>query len=66
MIRNPVTLNLLFQGLDVVLRWPPLLCDAEVDELIAFLDALTSPSLGRLEQTIPTAVPSGLPVDRLP
>ena len=66
LIRDPATLNLLFQGLDVALRWPPLLSTGEVDELVAFLDALTSPSLGRLEQTIPAAVPSGLPIDRLP
>ena len=39
------------------------LSDAEVAALLAFLEALTSPSALDLEHTIPAAVPSGLPVD---
>jgi cytochrome c peroxidase len=39
------------------------LTDAEVQALLAFLEALTSPSAIDLSHTIPSAVPSGLPVD---
>jgi ubiquinone/menaquinone biosynthesis C-methylase UbiE len=38
--------------------------DGEVAALLAFLEALTSPTLGHLEAVVPAAVPSGLPVDR--
>ena len=40
----------------------PALTDAEVATLLAFLDALTSPSAMDLSHTIPESVPSGLPV----
>lgn len=36
---------------------------AEFRELMAFLDALTSPSLSDMSSTVPLTVPSGLPVD---
>lgn len=39
------------------------LSDAEVAALLAFLEALTSPSATDLAHTIPDSVPSGLPVD---
>jgi hypothetical protein len=38
------------------------LTDAEMDSLMAFLHALTSPSALDLSHTIPASVPSGLPV----
>jgi cytochrome c peroxidase len=38
------------------------LSDAEMRALLAFLDALTSPSALDLSHTIPDSVPSGLPV----
>jgi len=38
------------------------LTDAEVAQLLAFLEALTSPSAADLGHTIPQSVPSGLPV----
>jgi cytochrome c peroxidase len=38
------------------------LSDEEIDFLIAFLDSLTSPNALDLSNTIPTSVPSGLPV----
>lgn len=43
----------------------PALDDAQVDDLIAFLEALGDSSLQPLERWIPDTVPSGLPVDRL-
>jgi cytochrome c peroxidase len=41
----------------------PKLSDAEVADLLAFLKALESPSLSRLDTNKPDTVPSGLPVD---
>ena len=38
------------------------LTDAEVAALIAFLEALTSPTATDLSHVIPDTVPSGLPV----
>jgi len=37
--------------------------DDEFNDLIAFLKALTSPSLDKLIQLVPAEVPSGLPVE---
>jgi hypothetical protein len=42
---------------------PPLdLSDGEVAEIVSFLKALTDPAANDLGGTIPTSVPSGLPV----
>jgi cytochrome c peroxidase len=38
------------------------LSDEEMQQLLAFLDSLTSPSALDLNHTIPSSVPSGLPV----
>ncbi|WP_299726920.1 cytochrome c peroxidase [uncultured Tateyamaria sp.] len=43
---------------------PITLSDAEVDDLLAFLNALTDPQSIRGAFGIPDAVPSGLPIDR--
>ena len=42
---------------------PQELSDAEVDDLLAFLRALTDPSSQDLAQLVPAHVPSGLPVE---
>jgi cytochrome c peroxidase len=42
------------------------LSDAEVDDLVAFLEALTDPSARDMSDTIPEGVPSGHPVDGRP
>lgn len=49
-------------GLAPQLTPPIQLNDREVDELVAFLASLTSPTLFELEDTIPASVPSGCPV----
>jgi len=41
---------------------PPVLTEAEVDDIIDFLYALTDPSAGDLRKTVPQRVPSGLPL----
>jgi cytochrome c peroxidase len=40
------------------------LTDEEVDDLVAFLEALTDPATEDLSREIPDEVPSGLPVDK--
>lgn len=42
---------------------PTNLSDEQVDDLLAFLDALTDPASRDLSDTVPDRVPSGLPVD---
>ena len=48
--------------LDPLLQVPADLSDEEVDQLLAFLAALTDPAAKDLTKTIPERVPSGLPV----
>ncbi|APD88269.1 hypothetical protein BM527_16425 [Alteromonas sp. Mex14] len=42
----------------------PTLTDQEIEQLVAFLESLTSPSTNDLTHLVPDSVPSGLPVDR--
>ncbi len=48
--------------LDPLLQVPADLSDNEMDQLLAFLEALTDPAAKDLRKTIPQRVPSGLPV----
>ncbi len=41
---------------------PQVLTEAEIDDLMDFLFALTDPSAGDLKKVVPTRVPSGLPI----
>ena len=41
---------------------PPVLSEAQVDDIMDFLHALTDPSAGDLRGGVPTRVPSGLPL----
>ena len=41
---------------------PPVLTDAQLADVMAFLAALTSPSAADLSGLTPASVPSGLPV----
>ena len=50
-------------NLSPVLTPPIRLNNREVDDIVAFLASLTSPTLFMLEDTIPASVPSGCPVD---
>jgi cytochrome c peroxidase len=43
---------------------PTALTDAEVSDILAFLDALTDPTSLEGRLGIPESVPSGLPIDR--
>lgn len=50
-------------NLDPIFNQPIRLNNRDLDELVAFLASLTSPTLFNLEDTIPASVPSGCPVD---
>ena len=50
--------------IDPLLATPLELTEGEVQDLLAFLHALTSPSAGDLSGTVPAAVPSGLLIEK--
>jgi len=52
----------MLETLDPLVATPRDLTDEELDQLIAFLNALTSPSAVDLSDLVPETVPSGLPV----
>ena len=52
----------ILKTLDARLATPPVLTDAQLADLMAFLAALTSPSAADLSDLVPASVPSGLPV----
>ncbi len=56
------TLNGIIEWLDPVIAESPALTNEEVADLLAFLEALTSPTAQDWEQFVPDSVPSGLPV----
>lgn len=56
--RDPLLASVSLE-LDVV----PALSDSQIDQLVAFLDALTDPAATALDALVPESVPSGLPVD---
>ncbi|MDX1478742.1 MAG: cytochrome c peroxidase [Saprospiraceae bacterium] len=51
-------------SLDPQLRNPTALTEAEIDDLVAFLSALTDNSIYRVAESLIDSVPSGLPVDQ--
>lgn len=61
---DEVTFTMLLDTLDPLVSTPIMLTEAEVDDLLAFLDALTDPAAVDLSHLAPTAVPSGLTLDR--
>ena len=52
----------LLQNIDPRIARPIHLTDGEVDDLVAFMKALTSPTARNLEHIVPESVPSGLPI----
>ena len=60
------TIAAVTENLDPLLPIGEELTDDQVDDLMAFLFSLTSPSVDRLSQLVPASVPSGLEVDELP
>jgi cytochrome c peroxidase len=56
------TIAAMMETLDESLKNPREFTDEEVEQLLAFLEALTSPSVSYLSDEIPAEVPSGLPI----
>ncbi|MCO6449510.1 MAG: VCBS repeat-containing protein [Caldilineales bacterium] len=56
----------ILRDLDLMMAQPIELSESEIADLMAFLEALTSPSAIDLCDLIPDSVPSGLPVDSAP
>jgi cytochrome c peroxidase len=52
----------MLETLDARVAEPRELSDEEISQLMAFLNALTSPSAVDLSYLVPESVPSGLPV----
>jgi cytochrome c peroxidase len=59
---DAATIDAILANLDADVATPHHLSDAEVDDLLSFLNALTDPAAADLSADIPDAVPSGLPV----
>ncbi len=57
------TIQMLSENLAQQVATPSQLSDGEVEQLLSFLHALTSPSATDLVDLVPTTVPSGLPVN---
>lgn len=56
------SLDAMAATLDPSVRSPLALSDAEVADMVVFLRSLTDPAARNLAHTIPSTVPSGLPV----
>jgi len=59
---DPDVINAILTNLDPLVAKPLKLSDTQVNEVLAFLEALTDPAAADLRGNIPDAVPSGLPV----
>jgi cytochrome c peroxidase len=60
---DEASINAVLQTLDPRVKMPLELSESEFSDLMAFLNALTSPSALDLRMDIPLSVPSGLPID---
>lgn len=61
---DSATIEEVLSTLDGRLRTPLELDEAEIRDLVAFLESLTDPSARDLRELVPLTVPSGLPVER--
>jgi len=59
---DEATQQAILETLDPIMLTPLELSDAQISDLLAFLQTLTSPSAIDLSADIPASVPSGLPV----
>lgn len=60
---DEATIQWTLATLDPLIQQVPELTDEEVDQLVAFLEALTDPAAVDMRHLIPATVPSGLPVE---
>lgn len=56
------TIAAILANLDPAVAEPRRLSDAQVGEIVAFLESLSDPAAGDMSRDIPSSVPSGLPV----
>jgi cytochrome c peroxidase len=56
---SPAITNAIAKAIEIE---PKVLSESEIDDLMDFLNALTDPSAGDLRKSVPTRVPSGLPL----
>lgn len=59
---DAATIAAILANLDPAVAEPRRLSDAQVADIIAFLESLTDPAAGDLSRDVPSSVPSGLPV----
>ena len=59
---DPATIAAILASLDPAVAAPHRLSDAQVADIVAFLESLTDPAAGDLSRDVPAEVPSGLPV----
>lgn len=57
---DPEVIKMVKKTMPAELKMPTYFTDEEVDDLVAFLKSMTSPSARNLESAIPESVPSGL------
>lgn len=62
LVVKPALMEEMIQSIDPLAAEAPVLSDAELALLMAFLEALTDPAAADLSHVIPETVPSGLPV----
>ncbi len=63
-VTDPEVLRAMLDSMDPLVETPRALSDEQIDQIIAFLHALTDPRAhDGLPSTIPLSVPSGLPLD---
>ncbi|HWC45009.1 MAG TPA: cytochrome-c peroxidase, partial [Casimicrobiaceae bacterium] len=59
---DPATIDAILAATSPIIRQPLGLSDAEIHQLVAFLQSLTDPAARDLSAMIPASVPSGLPI----
>jgi cytochrome c peroxidase len=62
LVVKPAAMEEMVASIDPLVAEAPALSDAEITQIMAFLEALTDPAAADLSHVIPAAVPSGLPV----
>jgi cytochrome c peroxidase len=59
---DPATINAILAATSPIIRQPLGLTDAEIHQLVAFLQSLTDPAARDMSALVPASVPSGLPL----
>ncbi|HSN75189.1 MAG TPA: FG-GAP-like repeat-containing protein [Anaerolineae bacterium] len=62
LVVKPAVMEEMVESIDPLVAEAPTLTDAEIGQIMAFMEALTDPAAADLSHVIPESVPSGLPV----